>query len=71
MLAVPVDLCPKPLAALFEMTRFLTCLLQEDFTGKSLENLKALTTLRDALLPKLISGSIRVNNAEFAFKGVE
>ena len=45
-----------------------------DLLAKRISNVlesKALTTLRDALLPKLISGSIRVNNAEFAFKGVE
>ena len=32
---------------------------------------RILAVQRDALLPKLISGSIRVNNAEFAFEGVE
>ena len=32
---------------------------------------RTLAVLRDTLLPKLVSGSIRVNNAEFAFEGVE
>ena len=67
VLALPVVLCPKPLAELFE--RRVAAFLQ--MTQVNRRESRTLTALRDALLPKLISGSIRVNNAEFAFKGVE
>ena len=45
-----------------------------DLVAKRISNVlesNALATLRDTLLSRLISGSIRVNNTEFAFKGVE
>ena len=58
VLALPVVLCPKPLAELFE--RRVAAFLQ--MTQVNRRESRTLTALRDVLLPKLISGEIRTSN---------
>ena len=57
--ALPVVLCSKPLAELFE--RRLAAFLQ--MTQVNRRESRALATLRDILLPKLVSGKVRVTVA--------
>ena len=54
--ALPVVLFPKPISEAFE--RKLSVVLQ--MTQASRRESRTLATLRDALLPKLMSGEVRV-----------
>ena len=56
--ALPVVLCPKLLSDAFEMAA-TTCLQKAQVTHR---DSRTLATLRDVLLPKLISGEIRVSD---------
>ncbi len=58
--SLPAILPPSRLIALFE-ARASTCLLKQE---QNLQESRTLASLRDTLLPKLISGEIRIKDAE-------